>query len=86
MALKKTVEKVVAGFEGKLSAKDAYWKIESISGTKTEQFVFVSAHSGGRIIDEFRSKFVPNMDGPNFIRQGYDHLKTLPEFAGAEDC
>ncbi len=86
MALRKTVEKTIAGFDGKLYAKDAYWKIESISGSKTEQFISVSANSAGRVVDEFRSKFTPNLDGPNFIKQAYEHLKTLPEFAGAEDC
>ena len=30
--------------------------------------------------------FVPNLEGQNFIAQAYEHLKTLPEFAGAEDC
>ena len=30
--------------------------------------------------------FAPDMDGPNFIRQSYLHLKTLPEFANAVDC
>jgi hypothetical protein len=33
-------------------------------------------------------QFVPSVaDGaPNFIRQAYLHLKSLPEFAGATDC
>ena len=30
--------------------------------------------------------FTPDMEGDNFIRQAYLHLKTLPEFAEAEDC
>jgi hypothetical protein len=30
--------------------------------------------------------FAPNLDGPNFIKQAYEHLKTLPEFDGAVDC
>lgn len=30
--------------------------------------------------------FAPSMDGGNFIAQAYNHLKTLPDFAGATDC
>jgi hypothetical protein len=30
--------------------------------------------------------FVPEMKNSNFIAQAYEHLKTLPEFAGATDC
>lgn len=30
--------------------------------------------------------FVPKLEGQNFIAQAYEHLKTLPEFAGAIDC
>ena len=26
------------------------------------------------------------LDGPNPIKQAYEHLKTLPEFADAVDC
>ncbi len=27
-----------------------------------------------------------SMDGVNPIKQGYEHIKTLEEFAGSEDC
>ncbi len=30
--------------------------------------------------------FAPELDRENFIKQAYEHLKTLPEFEGAEDC
>jgi hypothetical protein len=30
--------------------------------------------------------FTHNLAGKNFIAQAYDHMKTLPEFAGATDC
>lgn len=32
--------------------------------------------------------FTPSVDefSNNFIKQGYLHLKTLPEFVGATDC
>jgi hypothetical protein len=30
-------------------------------------------------------EFPINLDGPNFIKQAYEHIKTLPEFAGSVD-
>lgn len=27
-----------------------------------------------------------DLDGENIFRQGYEHLKTLPDFAEAKDC
>ena len=30
--------------------------------------------------------FVPVLEGDNFIRQGYEYLKTLEEFKEFEDC
>jgi hypothetical protein len=64
-----------------------YIKVESVNGTKD----FVSATVS--YTDEAKNKklleksfsFTPNMDS-NFIAQAYNHLKTLPEFAGAGDC
>jgi hypothetical protein len=40
----------------------------------------------GKKIDNQRFVFVPNLNGENFIAQAYQHLKILPEFAGATDC
>lgn len=40
----------------------------------------------GTCINNSSYSFVPKMTGDNFIRQGYDYLKTLPEFAGCVDC
>ena len=40
----------------------------------------------GELVDTRSMSFVPVLDGDNFIRQAYFHLKTLPEFAGATDC
>jgi hypothetical protein len=31
-------------------------------------------------------EFAGVIDGENFIQQAYQHLKTLPEFSGAQDC
>ena len=86
MALKKdlTVEK--ENFFGSLVAKDAYWKITSINGNKYGLIVSVDAFVNDVFSERKTSSFVPVLDGQNFIRQAYEHLKTLPEFAGATDC
>lgn len=31
-------------------------------------------------------EFAVLLDGQNFIRQAYQHIKTLPEFSGSQDC
>lgn len=62
-----------------------YIKVESVRGDKTHVTVRVSLKSDKFIV--FREYgFAPKMDAQNFIAQAYEHLKTLPEFAGATDC
>lgn len=64
---------------------DAYIKVLTVSGSKEELNIAVlfSDHSVN-----FRQNynFTPDLDGHNFIKQAYLHLKTLPEFGGAIDC
>jgi hypothetical protein len=89
MALKKSVEKVVAGFDLKLVAANAYWRIDKIEGNKTLMTALANAYSDANsniIIDSFVFSLVIQVEGRNFIAQAYDHLKTLPEFTGAVDC
>lgn len=40
----------------------------------------------GVCIENKSHLFTPNLEGENFIKQGYEYLKTLPEFAGCVDC
>ena len=67
---------------------NAYLKIEHLSGNKTEMSFSLGIYRGkdNKKIDNQQFIFVPNLDGENFIKQAYNHLKTLPEFAGATDC
>lgn len=86
MALSITKTITISGKD--VTFSDAYAKVTSIQGTKD---VIVACF-------EFRpdavgvpfawgsESFVPSLDGDNFIRQAYLHLKTLPEFANAVDC
>lgn len=65
-----------------------YIKVERIYGDKHSVVVqySVSQNVGDPVRVEQSAQFTPDLEGPNFIRQAYEHLKTLPEFADAEDC
>jgi hypothetical protein len=65
----------------------AICKVTSISGSKARLNIDVS-HVGDIAKYERSYSFEPSVDdgSPNFIKQAYLYLKTLPEFSGAEDC
>ena len=82
MALKKTYQRDGA------TITDAYIKVGNINGTKN-RFSFtveIKANAEAPAVMEETHSIAPSMDGGNFIKQAYDHLKTLPEFSGATDC
>lgn len=99
MALKKSISIAGMGFVSSLgivvetgettaSTPPLYIKVESVSGDKSNIKAFVTftdEEKNQQIIRKDYS-FVPNMQGDNFIRQAYQHLKTLPEFENAMDC
>lgn len=82
MALSKTFE-----YRG-LVVKNGYHKVGYLSGNKESVIVNVEKFTNDKqnIIDVENYSFVPNMNGENFIKQAYEYLKTLPEFADAQDC
>lgn len=94
MALQKTMTfpckvKKVTDFgsfaeDGTMSLSDAYIKVESVEGSKERVVAFVSFNSPDGVGNQ-SYVFPPNLNGLNFIKQAYEHLKTLPEFAGATD-
>jgi hypothetical protein len=65
----------------------AVCKVTSINGNKSKLNITVSHISDVAKYDRSYS-FEPSVaDGsPNFVKQAYLYLKTLPEFSGAEDC
>lgn len=67
--------------------ENTYCKVSSIAATKEDATATVAFLSGpdGNLYKQKEYQFAPNMDGGNFIKQAYEHLKTLPEFAGAAD-
>lgn len=82
MALKKTWN-----FCG-IPVTDAYIKVRSVAGSKNEITCLIGYHVDPSEAEFMSTQhtFAPDMDGKNFIKQAYEHLKTLPEFAGATDC
>jgi|SaaInlStandDraft_3_1057020.scaffolds.fasta_scaffold100827_2 hypothetical protein len=86
MALTKTIQKKLQGFDGALSVKDCYIKVMSISGDKQNMTYHVAFINLDTTVDSVNHSFTPDMlSGDNFIKQAYLHLKTLPEFVGATD-
>ena len=86
MALNKIFEITVYG--EKLTLRNAYIKIDHVNGNKAQvqaKYV-VYSDKNGDIVEENYVGFVPDMQGSNFIKQAYEHLKTLPNFAEATDC
>jgi hypothetical protein len=64
---------------------NAYIKVDRVSANKDSASADVSFTEGEKKTSSSYT-FKPNLDGGNFIKQAYDYLKTLPEFAGAQDC
>jgi hypothetical protein len=88
MALRKAIKKTIDKFSGVLICENAYWKVTDIVGTKTNIKFCVCALSDEIQVDAVTYSFTPSVDesSANFIKQAYEHLKTLPEFADAIDC
>jgi hypothetical protein len=66
---------------------DAVARVVSVNGGKSHVVAEVVIEGNGFRGVQFIGIPVSVADGaPNFIRQAYLHLKTLPEFANATDC
>jgi hypothetical protein len=99
MAIKKSLTVTGAGYvafenlyfetgETTVTTPALYIKVESVTGSKNkaQAIVTFTDQAKGKQLLEKSFAFTPAMDAGNFIAQAYDHLKTLPEFAGATDC
>jgi hypothetical protein len=87
MALTQTITiKNNFGEDSKFS--NAYLRVDYVEATKYLASVRLGFYKEGGL--EFLSStmlsFTPNLEGGNFIKQAYEHLKSLPEFANATDC
>lgn len=85
MALQKTIT-LTDSFGEPRTFKDAYIKINFVHASKTEALVEADVYKekGGMRIYRFASPFEYKVDG-EALTQGYEHIKTLPEYSGAED-
>jgi hypothetical protein len=65
----------------------AYIKVLSINGDKSQ--INATVQFVGDVAQFTKQYQIPvsvESESTNFIKQAYEHLKTLPEFAGAVDC
>lgn len=87
MAIQKTL-KLVDNFGEEVTFANAYIKVTTIAGGKDAINVIVGSYksANGKLLATSKSSFIPAIEGKNFIAQAYDHIKTLPEFAGSVDC
>lgn len=85
MALK--VNTQVQAFGRTLDFPAAYLKVETVNADKNhvEANLMIRDQADGTLIKSKQVYFDADMNGPNFIKQAYLHLKTLPEFSSAED-
>lgn len=84
MALKKDIT-TRQGIE----IKDAYFRVVNtmINGKTGMQYVVAySKDSQSPAVDSAAYDCAYSLTGSNPIAQAYENLKTLPEFAGAQDC
>lgn len=86
MALTKTVIKKVFGQD--VAIKNVYIEVNEIQGNKKEANILVNFYSEDKteIIEVKSYTYNLSLEGDNFIKQAYEHLKTLDEFKDAEDC
>jgi len=68
-----------------ITISDVYIKVGSVVVDKDSIMAKVSFTKDIKLTERSYS-FPADLDGPNFIKQAYEYLKTLPEFANAIDC
>jgi hypothetical protein len=87
MAIKKDMT-LTDNFGIQVTIRDAYVRIATIEGSKSGMVAVVETWnadmSHGIMVESIA--FVPSLEGKNFISQAYDYIKTLPTYAGAQDC
>jgi hypothetical protein len=67
----------------------AYLKVQKVTATKDSAVAEVhwfKAKGEQKPIQIWQHGFVPALEGDNFIKQAYNHIKTLEEYADAVDC
>jgi hypothetical protein len=87
MALKKTLT-LISNFKTDVTFCDCYVKVTFVKSTKQSSTVTYEIFDASKenVLQTREFIFAHNLEGINFIAQAYNHLKTLPDFAGATDC
>ena len=87
MALTKTIT-LKNNFGENSEFDSAYLRIERIEATKHLMKIELNFYKNGgkEFLSNTSLSMIPDFDGPNFFKQAYLHLKTLPEFSNAIDC
>jgi len=88
MALQKTIE-----FGNGLTCPNAYIKVFTVGGGKEKVTIEIGiskdkAFSDAQnYIEKRYAEFIPSVieTSPNFIKQGYEYLKTMADYTGAID-
>lgn len=85
MALLKNVTRTALGSD--VILPNCYIKVDEVSGNKDKVQILVAFIINDEVVDTTRVSFAPSVadSSDNFIKQAYEHLKTLPEFLGATD-
>lgn len=89
MALSKTIE-----LNSGITCENAYIKIVGLGGNKEVCSLSIGIFKdktyadGNNYIQILNKEFIPSVadDAFNFIKQGYEYLKTTNEYNGATDC
>ena len=86
MALSKDL--TLSAFNQDVIIENAYIKIDSIFGDKRIINLNVGIYQLPEKNELTRKgfSFTQDLDGKNVIAQGYEYLKTLPEFSDADNC
>ena len=82
------IEKSVLTVYG-IEVKNAYHRVEGLVLENKNQIKFHVRASLNGIEPHFSDNVYSceyDLDSSNPIKQAYEHLKTLPDFAGAIDC
>jgi hypothetical protein len=67
---------------------NCYIKVNSVNTTKLNANAIINFTTIDKlcVIEELSYQFAYDINGENPIKQAYEYLKTLPEFANATDC
>lgn len=70
-----------------VTIESGYFRVSSVTTKKNTMTFGLGLHASAvsEMISHETYSCAYDIDGENPIKQAYEHLKTLPEFAGSED-